>query len=184
MANVLPPKSRVALKHNYLLRLVITGSIVLTGSMVIGIVSLTPAYLLARGELQEIERYQEIQDEARKAAKQDTAVATARYVRASIEEVEALERVRASRAFELVLRDWERHANDIIITSVLFLIPEGKDPKPEVRISGEARDRATLNTFVQTLRRDSAFASVELPVSDLVNSEETKFSVVVVLKEE
>lgn len=184
MANVLPPKNRDELKKNYLLRLGTTAALVLTGAMVIGVVSLIPAYLFARGERNEIEQYQVIQGETREVSKQDNAVEIARYVRSLIEQAERTGHARAARSIELVLRDWERHANDIIISGFVFSTPDTKDAVPQVRISGEARNRAVLNTFVQTLRRDPAFSNIELPVSDLANSDETKFSVVIQLDAE
>ena len=182
MANVLPQHDRKTLRRAYRLRFLTTAAIALIGVMAIGIASLVPAYLSAQEEAEQAQRYREIQSETRSVNKDDEALIAARYARSQIELAKDAQEGRdATDALLLVLRDWEVHANDIIISSMAFQLND--DDEPELRISGRARSRATLNAFVQTLKQDPAFASVELPVSDLAVSGESSFSVVIVFKE-
>ncbi len=182
MANVLPVQDRVSLRRNYWLRLVVTFTFVMTAAMTIGIVSLIPAYLSGRAELNEAMRYQQLQEETREVAKQDTAVQTARLVNTQVEELLKSERTSATLAISHIMRNWEVYAEDIIISGFSFALVEGKEMTPELRVSGEARDRTALNSFVQTLRTDSTFRKVSFPVSDLAGEGTVDFSLVVQFK--
>ena len=182
MANVLPRHDRETLRKNYRLRLLTTTALVLTGAMVVGIVSLIPAYLSAQEEAEQAQRYKDIQSETRTVSKDDDALIAARYVRSQIEQAQNAQTSIITDALVLTLRDWEVHANDIIISGISFRYTDEKAPRPELRLSGRARSRATLNAFVQTLKQDPAFLSVTLPVSDLAESDESTFSVVIILK--
>lgn len=180
MANVLPPHERKMLRRDYWLRFTTVFALVITGAMLIGSISLIPAYLLARTEHSEVLRYQEIQGETREAGKRDTAVQTARLVGTQVRELLKTDGLRASQAVTHVLRDWEVHAEDIIISGLLYeLAEEKKRVIPKLRVSGEARDRGALNAFVQTLRADSTFTDVSFPVSDLAGDGAVDFSLTV-----
>ena len=183
MANVLPPHDRNALRTSYWLRLFVVFACMVVGAMAVGIAALAPAYILARVELNEVEQYRELQDQTREVAKSDTAVQTARLVNTQIEQLLYTEKVRPSRAIEHLMRDWERHADDIIIASMAFsLLPEKKTFTPELRISGEARNRAALNDFVQTLRADPTFTEVSFSVAALIGEGIIDFSLAVKFK--
>ncbi|QSH39132.1 hypothetical protein JXR01_02380 [Candidatus Kaiserbacteria bacterium] len=177
MANVLPQKERETLRRNYWLRVIVTLTFMLTAAITIGTVSLIPAYLSARTDLNEVIRYQELQSETREVAKKDTALATTRMVNVQIDELLTNKGVSPTRAIEYVMRDWEVHAQDIIITNFTYSMFRAKDAPVELRVSGEAKDRASLNEFVQTLRADSAFYNVSFPVSDLAGGDTIVFSV-------
>lgn len=178
MANVLPKKNRVALRRNYWLRLAITFTFMVTAAMTIGSVSMVPAYLSSNAELGEVTQYQEIQGETREAAKRDTAVQKARTVNTQIESVIKTGQASAVESIQHVMEDWEVHAEDIIISGFDYDLKEmGDKEMPQLRISGEARDRASLNSFVQTLRANQTFSSVSFPVSDLAEGELVNFSV-------
>lgn len=181
MANVLPIEDRKALKQSYWLRLAITAAFMATAAMTIGTVSLIPSYLSARTELSEVMRYQEVQGDTREAAKSDTAVQTARVVNTQIETALAVEDVTSpARAIQYLMRDWEAHAQDIIISGFTYSMLEEKKKKiPQLRISGEARNRSALNEFVQTLRANSMFTNVVFPVSDLAGEGVVDFSLTI-----
>ena len=178
MANVLPSKDRAALQRSYWLRLAITFTFVITAAMTIGSVSLIPAYLSARSEFNEATQYQEIQGETREAAKRDNAVLVARFVNAQIQQSLQVGQGSTVHAIEQIMRDWETHAADIVISGFDYRQsnPQGGNV-PQMRISGEARNRAALNSFVQTLRTDSAFSDVSFPISDLVGEASVNFSI-------
>jgi len=154
-----------------------------TASFTIGLVSLVPAHFSSNEKLAEVTRYNQLQGQTREADKLDTAVQTARLVNVQIAELERAESASATHSIELVMRDWEVHAQDIIISGLTYDFKvEKKDTIPQLRVSGEARDRASLNAFVQTLRSDSAFSNVSFPVSDLAGGGTLDFSLVVQFK--
>lgn len=183
MANVLPQKEREVLRRNYWLRAIVTLTFMLTAAATIGTVSLIPAYLSARTDLQEIIRYQELQGETREVAKNDTALITSRVVNVQIDELLTNKKTLPTRAIEHVMRDWEVHAQDIVISSFSYTAAKAKEAPVELRISGEARNRASLNEFIQTMRSDSAFTTVSFPVSDLAGGSNIGFSVTLEIKE-
>lgn len=181
MANVLPVKDRKALAHSYWLRLAITAAFLTTAAMTIGTVSLIPSYLAARTEFAEVMRYQEVQGDTREAAKNDTAVQTARVVNSQIATARAMEEITSpAQAIQYVMRDWEVHAEHIIISGFTYsLVQDKKETTPQLRVSGEARSRSALNGFVQTLRANSLFSTVTFPVSDLAGEGVVDFSLTV-----
>ena len=178
MANVLPVTDRMKLRRSYWLRLFITFAFMVVAAATVGFVSLVPAYFTAKTELAEAEQYQEIQNETRDVGKNDTAVLTARFVNAQTTEALKTDTLSAADAMHLVIPNWEQHARDIIISGFSY---ELKNEMPSLRISGEARDRASLNAFVQTLRSDDAFVDVSFPVSDLVGGDVVTFSITLLL---
>jgi hypothetical protein len=147
----------------------------ITAALTIGSVSLVPAYLSSGAQLNEVRQYLEIQQEAREVAKQDTAVQTARMVNTQIAQLLETEHTGVIKAIEYVMRDWDIHAQDIIISGFDYNL--GEDNTSQLRISGEARDRGSLNGFVQTLRANPEFVRVSFPVSDLAEGELVNFSV-------
>ncbi len=179
MANVLPPYERDALRRNYYLRLGITFTFMFAAAMLIGSVSLIPAYLSARTDLNEAVRYQEVQANTQDATERDGATKTARVVNTQTELLLSSNNRHATRAIEQIMRDWQSHAEHIIISEFLYEVGEGKTSMLNLRISGEARDRTSLNAFVQTLRADPAFTGVTLPVSDLASGAILPFSLTV-----
>ena len=157
----------------------------ITATMTIGSVSLIPAYLSAKAQLVEVTRYNQLQGETRDADKRDTAVQTARLVNVQVEELSKADSVSATHTIELLMRDWETHAQNIIIVGFDYssFKEEGEEETvQQLRVSGEARDRATLNAFVQTLRADSIFSNVSFPVSDLAGGGTLDFSLIVQLR--
>lgn len=178
MANVLPQKERETLRRNYWLRFTITLTFMLSAAMTIGTVSLVPAYLSARADLGEVLRYQSLQGETREVAKKDTALETTRIVNVQIKELLKDKGVDSRKAIEYVMRDWQVHAEDIIISGFSYSVSNDKEVAVQLRVSGEARNRAVLNEFIQTLRADSAFSDVSFPVSDLAGGDVIVFSVV------
>lgn len=190
MANVLPPNKRKGLRNEYWLRLAVSAALVFSAALVVGIVMLLPAYIKANIEREGAERFKDIQDQVRTAAKNDTAVKAARLVRTQIDALTAARGAHASAGIERVLDHFEQHADNIIITSIQYDNKEAEKQKDRkegkrdrsFRISGEARDRDALRAFVETLETDDWFADVRLPVSDLAESSGTRFSIVIVVQ--
>ncbi len=181
MANVLPPEYRRALAHDYALRVVIVGALIIAVAFVIGSASLVPAYFSSRTMLLETQQYYDLQEDTREVTRQDSAVVQARFVQTQLSTLDAMAPEVVTPFVYDVLEDWELHAADIIISSIAYGVDDGAR---QLRISGEARNRETLSAFVSTLRKNPVFARVTLPVSDLVSAQETTFSVVVVRTDE
>jgi len=184
MANVLTLKDRTILRRNYWLRLTVVFSFILTASVVIGLVSLIPAYLSASAQLLETTLDSEVQGKSHEADEGASVIAAAQLANFQVEELLKTETAIASQSIDTIMKDWEVHAEDIIISSFVYsLIEQKKDFVPQIRISGEARNRFALNTFVQTLRANAAFADVSFPVSDLAGGEDVDFSLVIQFKQ-
>lgn len=165
------------------MRVATTTSFALAIAISIGAVSLVPAYLLAHAELNEVTRYQELQGETREAAKRDTALQTTRLVNAQIDELLHADNISARRAIEVVMRDWDAHAENIIISSFVYDNEVDSKKLPQLRVSGEARNRNSLNSFVQTLRVDPVLTDVSFPISDLAGGTFISFSLTVSFKD-
>jgi len=184
MANVLSLKDRKILNRNYWLRLIVTFSFVMTAAITIGLVSLVPAYFSANTQLTEITLNNELQDKAREADKSDATIQTAKLANLQIEELIKTDNLSATNAIEFIMRDWDTHSNDIIISGFSYsLIEENKKSVPQIRISGEARSRTALNEFVKTLKADPVFSEVSFPVSDLAGGGRMEYSLVVHFKQ-
>jgi len=182
MANVLPKKDRETLRKNYWLRVVVTLACMFTAAMLIGTTSLIPSYLSARTDLAEVTRYEGLQGDAQNATDGDSATETARVVNAQIDQLLKDRNVNASGVIQQVMRDWTTHAEDIIISDFSYDVAGGDSSVPQLRVSGEARSRSTLNAFVQTLKADPVFTKVSFPVSDLAGSGNIVFSLVLEFK--
>lgn len=173
MANVLPPTYRTALARTYMLRLLVVGAFVIALACAISIASLAPAYIASRTILAEVEQYRSLQEETSEAEQRKNAVVVARMVRTQVDALNTAAPRYALPVIEEVLRDWELYGEAIAITSIAY-----DRVSREVRFSGEASTREALSNFVATLRANTAFREVSLPVSDLVSAEEITFSIV------
>jgi hypothetical protein len=176
MANVLPPKELANLQKGYWGRLILAFSMVTSIAFIVGIASLFPAYVAARSEHQSAKRYQDIQSQERNIGADDEAVLSARLVRVQIDELKDAADSRVSHAVGNVIRDWEARPGGISISGFEYDRKTGKEPT--LRVSGLARNRQELSDFVDMLRQDPLFDSAQLPVSDLAESSEIAFSVI------
>lgn len=191
MANVLPLQRRKEGRRQYFFRVTLAGALVLSAAFIVGSVALIPAYAKARIERDSAQRFKELQEEVRKAARNDSAVQAARLVRTQIDALTQTQGTYASALIERVLTHFERHEASIVITSLQYRNKEADTKKEReqgiraksLRVSGEARDREALSAFVAELKDDPLFKEVQLPVSDLAESSGARFSIVIIQEE-
>lgn len=180
MANLLPQHDRTMLRRTYWLRLSIVASLMGAAAMLVALVSLLPAYIAARSELHEVTAYYALIEASQETQRNDASMATARLVRAQIREAQQLEHYRASEAIEALVRIAALSDDGVTLTGIAFTAQHAGDGvRTQIRISGEAAGRTALTRFVDTIRADTRFESVELPIRDLAASGRTPFSIVV-----
>tara|TARA_B100000745_G_scaffold53689_1_gene31873 strand:- start:4039 stop:4620 length:582 start_codon:yes stop_codon:yes gene_type:complete len=185
MANVLPKEQRKILSQHYWLRLVSVASFMFSGAMIIGGVALLPSYLSAKADLESAVIEQELQRNTREATKEDGAIQEARLVNLQIDEVLKIDNTNPSGAIDSIVRDWEPHSGEVVLSNITYQLEERVDKKDKkvittvtMRLSGTAANREALNEFVKTLRKDPMFSEVSFPVSDLIGVEAIDFSLV------
>ena len=111
-------------------------------------------------------------------------VVSEKLFKSQIQAIKDADKNTAGNSIQRVVFDWEKYAKDIVITSIQYSLdsnPKTKKQDDTVRVSGIARNRSSLNAFVQELRSDNTFTAVSFPVSDLLHIQEIPFSVKMML---
>lgn len=85
------------------------------------------------------------------------------------------ESVQPSSLFELII---EKMSSGIQISGFLYKID--KEEK-KITVQGHARDRSSLISFTDELRKSTAFSKIDLPVSHLKKSKDISFSLSIFL---
>lgn len=181
MANILPPERRHVLTRNYYVRVSILASIVFASMMMFGLVALAPSYFAGQTQHKEATLNLALQKQLQQATKANETEAAARKVSTEIKDVLRAQEPSKYDVVQAVLYEWVFFADTIAITTISVEDVEKKIGKKVevttvVRISGVAHDRATLNAFVQALRKTTEFSEVSLPLADFVETTNIDFS--------
>lgn len=182
MANVLPIQYRNAFKSAYRARAITIAALIFTVCMGLGMVTLIPAYVAAVSQRNEAELNKDIQQQQWDASQKEASAQIAGDIARAISALERADKNTAEPAVTTILHIWALHAEDIIISSIEYDVVRDAKKKDEIheniRISGIARNRRSLDSFVQEVRNGTTFTNVVFPVSDFASDADIEFSFV------
>lgn len=178
MLNLLPIQEKKKVLTEYRLRFFAFAVFTLGALIVANLALLTPSYLLA------VSKYESISaDLAEKQAKQGAGGQVKTIdgqVRAINKEISlflndsSVKRVSPAEAMAKIIR-----IKSAAIKIQGFSYDAG-GPQERIVVSGIANDRDSLAQFVDELKKEGTFSSVDLPVSSYVKSTNIDFSIVLI----
>ncbi len=184
MINLLPIEEKVKIKNLYKVRLAIVSCIAAAVTLFVFSVFLFPSFFLA-GVKEEATR------ERRELVLKSISVIEAKHTEEEIQKTASQLAVVATRddvsdsLSRFISAVAKRTTRGISVTGFYSQKTEGgRYGVNKLIVSGTARDRAALLSFVDALRNETIFSRVELPVSNLVRSEDISFSVIIFLSGE
>lgn len=175
MLNLLPTVEKKKILSEYRLRLATMGIFVIAALVLASLVLLIPSYMLA------VSKFNSISDQlALQEAKQDLT-GQEKNIDAQVRDVNKKVSIfltggGADRLSppDVITRVISMRGSSIKIQGFDYDAAGGQE---RLAISGVAADRDSLAQFFDTLKKDSAFTSVDLPVSSYVKSANISFSI-------
>ena len=171
---LLPDEEIKELRKEYRVRLFIISLFFISLAIVVGILSLFPAYMSVYSpESWALTRSDEVQ-----VNKQ--VVSTEDMQKELVLAQQAIAKLTAGEdgtSYSDIIQDILAHRSaGIFITSFEMSRVVGTSTTPDITVSGKASSREALIDFKKRLEGDVKFKKVELPVSDLAKSKDVKFS--------
>ncbi len=174
MFNLLPEEEKKIILHEYTARKAIVLLLFLFVSGIIAIIFLLPSNILSASKAAGIEKQI-------KNAQNSIIFKEADALNASLKNINlkltVLSPYRSGiSAEDLFAKIIEKKTLNIRIGSFVYKKALGKE-QSLITISGIARDRESLSTFVQVLENEPIFTKVNLPVSNLTKNKNPDFSI-------
>lgn len=177
MRNLLPEKNRQLVTREYYMRLAVVSLLLLAVVSLIGIVTLLPAYFSARAKLASVQAEATFVEQSL-SARDSTAVQAVRTIN---DELRAIRSVQDEpRIEELVRAVLSGKPTGISLSSVNF---EKEGNGGNMLIRGVAVSRDALLSFRRALEAESRFSAVDLPISNLAQTEDIDFTLTLTLQE-
>lgn len=175
MVNLLPQEDKNHVRRQYLLRVAVIGLVLLSIATAIGIILLSPSYLLSevreKSALQQTKLLEQSIAFQRKSGAQAEVSATKdriRILRAGKVEVYVEEILNAALA---------SRPDGVALTS--FFYDSKKDPAT-LTVRGIAVSRESIIELVENLEAQALFTTAKLPVSDLAKDTDIPFTITVI----
>lgn len=178
MLNILSTEEKKKILMEYRLRLAVVSIFAVSALVFVSLVLLAPAYLLA------VSKYN--------SASRDLAVLDAKYGGTTGQEKEIATQIRdINKKIQLLLgsdtdtrltppqaiEETLKNSNKSIkIVGIMYDPVLGNE---RIVLTGTALDRESLALFLETLKKDTTFTNVTLPISSYVKSANIDFSIVV-----
>ena len=177
---LLPPEEMKALRHEYRVRFFIILAFFVSCGIVLGIISLIPAYMLSRSqEADMVERTQAL-EQSRKASGADQIEKDLEQAQIMAEKISADQnKIVYSDSLQKIV---SHRTPQVTLSSFQITRDSGTSTPYEVVVAGKAATRDALLTFKSGLENDPAFSSVDLPLSDLAESKDISFSLKLTIK--
>lgn len=184
--NLLPVAEKLAIKKEYKRRLALVVLIFFAILVCIVLIPVATSYMVSNFEIMNLEREVEL---ANKANLAKGVFADMDLIKDVNNKVNILSR----KYPDYLGYDVSSIFSSIIATSTKVKVislsydqvsikkGQSKETGHRIVLIGVADDRDSLQRFVKTLRSDKRFDSVDLPVSDLIESSNIKFSVTVMI---
>ena len=174
MINLLPTEEKDALRRMYRLRIVVVALGLGALLIVVSLLLLLPSYIMLSIEEDDLTDALAHAKE-RHAALEGADQEVLRDLRNKIDLLGEPEGVAPTKSIDRIL---SHRAHGIAVTHIDVMSDE------QVQIQGVADRRTTLTTFIDTLRGDSTFASVESPISSLIAESNAPFTITITLAHE
>jgi Tfp pilus assembly protein PilN len=173
MFNLLPKVNKNAIRREYRIRLAVVSLWLLFAALLISSLLLLPALLLSsEKERAAQERFAALEASAKRGdeAGFDAALRDAES-RLSVLQSEAPK----SLLHELLTRIVSSKNDRVSLTNFSFI--KGADGRHEIAVSGAAKSREALRSFIQALERTNAFSRVDAPISNFVKDTDINFEI-------
>ncbi len=179
--NLLPETEKKLIKKGLNLRFLIVFSLLIALALLIGIVSLEPAFVLAKAKLMETTLLAKTEDHSR-TIETEKILAVPEEIKSKTEIfLKSIPKFRVAEIFYIIAKDLP---SGVVVKSVSFAGSQsaGQNSK-EIRVSGVSSSRQSLIAFSDKLRAESLFVGVEVPVSSLAREKNLPFSIKIKLSE-
>ncbi len=189
--NLLPQEEKQAVENEYCKRLMLVALIFLAGALMIWIIPVVVSYIISNYEIEDLKREMQAIGQINLSNNIATSTVIARDVK---NKLDILNRP--------LTRSLPQNISDIFSSIIALakinekvrltsLSYDQVDIKNDdvasvghrVVLSGVANDRTSLQNFVKTLQSQSAFSSVDLPVSNLIVSKDVPFFATIMIKQ-
>ncbi|MBI3634558.1 MAG: hypothetical protein HY228_03005 [Candidatus Yonathbacteria bacterium] len=175
MINLLPLEEKKKIRAEYRLRLSALVMLATALSLLASLILLSPVYLLTLSKYQfASEKFVRLESEQGKTEQE-------KELNAQINEVNKktalfLKEDRRQAVFsEIVTKIIETKGSTIRIQNIFYETSPGRE---RFVISGRADDRDLLALFVENLKKDPFFTTVDIPISSYIKSTDIDFSVI------
>lgn len=178
--NLLPETEKKLIKKGLNLRFLIVFSLLVALALLVGIVSLVPAFVLAKAKLMETTLLAQAENHSR-TIETEKILAVPEEIKSKTEIfLKSIPKFRVAEIFYLIAKDLPA---GVVVKSVSFAGQSAGQTPREVRVSGVSGDRQSLIAFSDKLRAESLFVGVEVPVSSLTREKNLPFSIKIKLSE-
>ena len=176
MINLIPLRARKDVKVEYWIRVVSVWFFLMSFALLITGVLLFPSLSLIQSQLDVYgNSYKQASEENESNKKLEESIRVANSV------AQKLVRVEDTYLFTVLLADIQAAANDtIFLESVLMNRTDGK--VDTIQLTGNAVSRGALVQFRDALEAYDAFASIELPLSNLAKDKDIPFNITVTIQ--
>ena len=179
MLNILPTEEKKKILTEYRLRLVVVVTFAVTALILANLVLLVPSYILSVAKYNSLSESLATQQSKQGLSGQESAIdAQVLAVNKQIKLLEQQSQTGTLSPSDMILRIIERKGTGIKIQGFDYDVTGNVG---RVVITGVAADRDSLARFADTLKGDSAFSNIDLPVSSYVQKVNIDFSIVATL---
>jgi len=176
MINLRSEDHRKTLRRLWRLRVLATVSLFIIPISLAGTIFLMPSYLLSEAELQSAQDDRRILEAEGMLAAESTVSTEAERIKST---AQAFSLDHTFLPLEAIAAITEKKPAGVRITRITV----EDSSKMSIGVSGTARDRQTLQTFVDRLHENPDVLSIDSPISNFVKSEDGAFRIGVVFKQ-
>lgn len=174
MINLLPPEEKKHHQHELTFRLTIISLILFSGAFLIGVILLTPAYLIANINEKAVLKELSFLEGSEESTERERISAELLTVK---ENLSALADDIPRESFYSIIDIVAAYHGDAIKLSHISYGRETGEKPSELRIGGKADRRDDLLSFTEDLKKNELFSDVILPVSSLAKDRDIEFSI-------
>lgn len=171
MLHLLTEEYKKKVEREYTYRVLIVVSIIIIILSLLGLILIAPSYIKIHSTYSKLTAERDSYAEKIKLRQDDNAVDGIRSVQNSITVLKNYSQVYSVR--DIVLSLAAKKQKGISISRFSYSKP--KDV-PTVDMSGKAESRASLMSFSDQLKKDSAFSGVTIPLSSFAREKDIDFS--------
>ena len=178
MFNLLPQQDQRDLVSDYRLRFAVISLLLFCALGTVALAALAPTFLLSyQKEIFTKNIVNVLKNDSMERSKDrlaDTLSFTAK-------EIKVLSTVgSAAYSYELIAEVIQNKTEEVKLTGIR--VSRGESDASDIVVTGEARDRDTLLSFVRILEKEKSFSSVTVPVSNFAAAADINFSILIKAK--
>lgn|SRR3989338_2477443 len=174
MLNLLPKEEKYFVRAEYRRRLAVVSLVALGIATLLGSIFLLPAFFHIRGIGQNAKENAEKLKNDSMFKEREVFVEELSRANDTLKAFSA--KVSGLDSHELIRRVVSRRLSGIYL-SLIDIRMSADGESGELKISGTAKDRATLRSFAEALRRETIFSSVDVPVGNFAKERNLVFSI-------